>query len=48
MLKSKLTPLYIALALGMNTLAVNAVETKEANGMLTLQQMRPWSKSKLM
>ncbi|GIU27504.1 bifunctional TolB-family protein/amidohydrolase [Shewanella hafniensis] len=30
MLKSKLTPLYIALALGMNTLAVNAVETKEA------------------
>lgn len=30
MLKSKLTPLYIALALGMNTLAVNAAETKEA------------------
>ncbi|ABN59553.1 WD40 domain protein beta Propeller [Shewanella baltica OS155] len=29
MLKSKLTPLYIALALGMNTLAVNAAETKE-------------------
>ncbi|ABX47197.1 amidohydrolase [Shewanella baltica OS195] len=30
MLKSKLTPLYIALALGMNTLAVNAAETKKA------------------
>ncbi|MCS6116366.1 amidohydrolase family protein [Shewanella baltica] len=30
MLKSKLTPLYIALALGMNILAVNAAETKEA------------------
>ncbi|WP_300482318.1 amidohydrolase family protein [Shewanella sp.] len=30
MLKSKLTPLYIALALGMNNLAVNAAETKEA------------------
>lgn len=29
MLKSKFTPLYIALALGMNTLAVNAAETKE-------------------
>ncbi|MCU7996029.1 amidohydrolase family protein [Shewanella glacialipiscicola] len=30
MLKSKLTPLYIALALGMNPLAVNAAETKES------------------
>lgn len=30
MLKSKLTPLYIALALGMNNLAVNAAETKDA------------------
>ncbi|MGI2223752.1 amidohydrolase family protein [Shewanella oncorhynchi] len=30
MLNSKLTPLYIALTLGMNTLAVNATETKES------------------
>lgn len=29
MLNAKLTPLYIALTLGMNTLAVNATETKE-------------------
>lgn len=30
MFNSKLTPLYIALTLGMNTLAVNATETKES------------------
>lgn len=30
MLNSKITPLYIALTLGMNTLAVNATETKES------------------
>lgn len=30
MLNSKLTPLYIALTLGMNTLAVSATETKES------------------